>query len=144
MIRYALRCDDGHGFESWFRDSAAYDSEAKAGRLACPVCGSTRVAKQIMAPSVTVHDEVAPAAPPVTLPGGNDREIRAMLRAFRRHLEANVENVGADFADEARKIHHGEADERAIYGETSLDEAKALAEEGIEVLPVPGLPDDLN
>ena len=144
MIRYALHCDDGHGFESWFRDSDAYDSQAKVGLLACPVCGSGKIAKQIMSPAVSVHDEVVPARRSMTMMGGKDREIRAMLRAFRQHLEANAENVGAGFADEARKIHHGEADARAIYGETSLDEAKALTEEGIEVMPVPDLPDDLN
>lgn len=144
MIRYALHCDDGHGFESWFRDSDAYDSQAKAGLLTCPVCGSGKITKQIMAPAVSVHEEATPTRRPVTMMGGKDREIRAMLRAFRQHLEANAENVGAGFADEARKIHHGEADARAIYGETSLDEAKALTEEGIEVMPVPDLPDDLN
>jgi hypothetical protein len=144
MIRYALSCDDGHGFESWFRDSSAYDSQAKAGLLTCPVCGSAKIAKQIMAPAIAVHEETVPARQPVTMMGGKDREIRAMLRAFRQHLEANAENVGASFAEEARKIHHGEADERAIYGETSLDEARALSEEGIEVMPVPNLPDDLN
>lgn len=144
MIRYALHCDDGHGFESWFRDSVAYDSQAKAGLLTCPVCGSGKIAKQIMAPAVSVHEGVVPAPRSMTMTGGKDREIRAMLRAFRQHLEANAENVGTDFADEARKIHHGEADGRAIYGETSLDEARALTEEGIEVMPVPDLPDDLN
>lgn len=144
MIRYALSCDGGHGFESWFRDSSAYDVQAEAGLLTCPVCGSGKIDKQIMAPAVAVHDEVAPVRQPIAMMGGKDREIRAMLRAFRRHLEANAENVGADFAEEARKIHHGEADERAIYGVASPDEAKALSEEGIEVLPVPDLPDDLN
>ncbi len=144
MIRYALHCQAGHGFESWFRDSAAYEQQVAAGLLACPVCGSVKIEKQIMAPSVAVRDEPAPPQQAVAMVGPKDAEVRAMLRAFRRHLEANAENVGATFADEARKIHYGETEERAIYGVTSPDEAKALHEEGIEVLPVPSVPDDMN
>jgi hypothetical protein len=153
MIRYALHCMDGHGFESWFRDSNAFDEQNQSGLLECPVCGSAEIRKQIMAPSVAVRDE-PPRAQPVAMvggrnaggknSGGKDQEIRAMLRAFRQHLEANAENVGAEFADAARKIHYGESEERAIYGVTSPDEAKALHEEGIEVLPVPILPDEMN
>lgn len=154
MIRYALACEEGHAFESWFRDSRAFDSQAKGGLLACPACGSLKIEKQIMAPAIALRDEV-PSNPqpggtqsengqPVAMAGGKDQEIRAILRAFRQHLEANAENVGAEFADEARKIHYGEKDERAIYGVTSPDEAKALSDEGIEVLPVPIVPDDLN
>lgn len=142
MIRYALQCADGHAFESWFRDSAAYDGQAEAGLLSCPHCGSAKVGKQIMAPSVAVHEESAKQ--PVAMAGTKDQEIRTMLRAFRQHLETHADNVGADFADEARKIHYGEVDERAIYGVASFDEAKSLHDEGIDVLPVPVLPDEMN
>jgi hypothetical protein len=142
MIRYALQCAEGHAFESWFRDSAAYDGQAEAGLLSCPACGSARVRKQIMAPSIAVQDEAAKQ--PMAMAGTKDHEIRAMLRAFRQHLETHAENVGADFADEARKIHYGEVDERAIYGVASVEEAKSLHEEGIGVLPVPTLPDEMN
>lgn len=141
MIRYALQCEAAHAFDSWFRDSDAFDAQVSAGQLNCPICGSRSIVKQIMAPAVAVHDQ---EPQPVVAPGSKDHEIRAILRAFRQHLEANAENVGAEFADEARKIHYGETDERAIYGVTSPDEARALGEEGIEVLPVPVLPDDLN
>jgi len=143
MIRYALRCADGHEFESWFRDSDAFDAQSAAKLLSCPACGSLKIEKQIMAPNVALQEE-KPAPQPVAMIAEKDHEIRQMLRALKQHLEAHAENVGVGFADEARKIHYGEADERAIYGVTSPDEAKALHDEGIPVLPVPNLPDDLN
>lgn len=148
MIRYALCCEGGHEFESWFRDSRAFDEQTAGGLLVCPVCGSGAIRKQIMAPSVAVHHVPAQTRPMAmignTETGGKDREIRAMLRVFRQHLEANAENVGAEFADEARKIHYGETNERAIYGVASPDDAKALNDEGIEVLPIPLVPDEMN
>jgi hypothetical protein len=144
MIRYSLLCEAAHAFESWFRDSSAFELQVKTGGLECPVCGSKRIGKQIMAPAVTLREE-APARPQsVAMSGDKDSEMRAMLRAFRHHLETHFENVGTEFADEARKIHHGESDERPIYGVTTPDEAKALHEEGIEVMPLPPMPDDLN
>jgi hypothetical protein len=136
MIRYALTCAAGHAFESWFRDSAAFEKQAKAGMVACPVCGSTRVTKQIMAPAVSLKDSVE-----------KDDEVakaRALLKALRQHVQDNAEDVGGAFAEEARRIHYGEADERLIYGQTSLDEAKELVEEGISVLPLPDVPDSKN
>lgn len=132
MIRYALACDAGHAFESWFRDSAAFEDQAKAGHVACPQCGSTHVGKQIMAPAVSVHD--APS----------EAEIRKVLREIHTQVKQNAEDVGEAFADEARRIHYGEAVERAIYGQTSLEEAKELVEEGISVLPLPELPETKN
>lgn len=142
MIRYALACESGHEFESWFRDSTDFDQLVKRGQVTCPHCGSARVAKQIMAPSVAAsRDE---AATPMVMPQGPEAEIRQMMRALRAHIEANAEHVGPRFAEEARRIHAGEADERAIYGTTSLKEAQALHEEGIDVLPIPDLPDDRN
>ena len=143
MIRYALECAAGHGFESWFRDSAAFDAQANARLLACPACGTAEVAKVIMAPAVVAgRRPPAPARQAMAMPGPDDPAMRAMLRAFRAHVEANAEHVGAEFPEEARRIHYGEADARAIYGEASLEEARALNEEGIEVMPVPAIPDD--
>jgi hypothetical protein len=144
MIRYALSCEAGHGFESWFRESTAFDDQVRSGLLACPQCGSRAIEKQIMAPAVAVKDE-APAQPrPVAMIGEKDARMRAMVRALHRHLQKNADDVGANFAEEARKIHYGETDERAIYGVASEGEARELHEEGIDVLPVPVLPDDRN
>ena len=137
MIRYALQCEADHDFESWFRDSDAYETQAARGLLACPHCGSTRIGKRIMAPAVALKDE-APA--PVVMMGEKEREMRDFLRAFRKQLEEKAENVGDAFPDEARKIHYGESDKRGIYGQTTEEEATALAEEGIEFGRLPWIP----
>lgn len=142
MIRYALRCDQGHSFESWFRDSAAYDAQAERGLVSCPYCGSITVEKQIMAPAIASTE--AEKTVPVAMADGRDREMREMMRAFRQMVEANTEDVGKGFADEARKIHYGEVEHRAIRGEASPAEVRELREEGVEVAPLPILPDDRN
>jgi hypothetical protein len=131
MIRYALTCAAGHAFESWFRDSDAFEKQAKARLVACPDCGSLEVAKQIMAPAVALKDDAAAKA-------------RAALKALREHVKDNAEDVGEAFAEEARRIHYGEADERLIYGQASLDDAKDLMDEGISVLPLPEMPENKN
>jgi hypothetical protein len=159
MIRYALCCDSGHGFESWFRDSASYDDQVRLGLVTCPACGSAFVEKQIMAPAVARTDRPpalaptqeedpgqAPPAPeppaPMVMMSERERAFRALLRAVREQVEATAENVGPRFADEARKMHEGVSEFRAIYGEATPEEASALAEEGIEAFPLPILPDD--
>ncbi|MCZ8184362.1 MAG: DUF1178 family protein [Beijerinckiaceae bacterium] len=142
MIRYALICDAGHAFESWFRDSESFDRQVRRGQVNCPTCQSARISKQIMAPAVATRKEEA--GQPMVMPAAPDAEIRQMLRALREQIEANAEHVGPRFAEEARKIHYGETEERAIYGTTSIKEAAALHEEGIEVMPIPVLPDDRN
>src|SRR5918992_1375539 len=131
MIRYTLRCEKDHPFDGWFRDSAAFDTQAKRGFVACPECGSVRVEKTVMAPSVTRTDArgtrvttlpapVAPEAPqPVALVTEKEREMRAMLRAVKSFVEANSEDVGRRFPEEARKMHVGEIAERPIRGEAS-------------------------
>lgn len=158
MIRYRLVCDGGHDFESWFPSSESYDDQAGRGFVACPVCGSARVSKGMMAPSIARGDhapaldtQTAPAAlPPVPVPqaggmlGEREREIRAALRAMREQVTRNADDVGAHFPEEARRIHYGETQTRAIYGQASLDEARALVEEGIAVAPLPPMPDDRN
>lgn len=149
MIKYALACEQAHEFESWFPSSDAFETQRKRGFVTCPYCNSAKVEKQIMAPSVARTDKApAPSAAPepqvVAALSEKEKEIRTMLRVMREHVMKNAENVGANFAEEARKMHYGEAEERSIYGETDLAEARALLEEGIEVLPIPVVPDDRN
>ena len=157
MIRYALQCTDGHAFESWFADSAAYDAQKERGLVSCPICGSPDVDKALMAPRLgrsarragpeepePVPAPVESAKAPVAMMGERERELRAKLREIREHLVRNSENVGARFPEEARRIHYGEVEQRSIFGEASLDEAKALHEEGIAFHPLPVLPDERN
>ncbi len=181
MIKYALQCEKGHGFESWFDSGSAYDKLAKRGFVECPHCGSVRIEKQIMSPSVrlsaaqTPVDETQTANSVAASPGAADsapvakpaetpaqqvpatatelplalltekaQELREMIRSFHAHVEANTEDVGSKFADEARKIHYGETEERAIRGKATPDEADDLHAEGIGFLPMPSLPDKRN
>ena len=148
MIKYALACEQAHEFESWFPSSEAFETQRKRGFVTCPFCNSAKVEKQIMAPSVARTDK-APKAPapepqPVAVLSERERELRAALRALREHVMKNAENVGKGFVEEARKMHYGETEERSIYGEADLAEARALLEEGIDVLPLPMVPDDRN
>ena len=156
MIRYTLRCERGHAFESWFQTSSAYDSQVKRKLVTCPACGSARVEKAIMAPQIVSkkgRDSAvpAPASPAdVTIPSSTplmmaqERELRAKLRELRDHIVKNADNVGERFPNEARKMHYGDIEHRPIYGEASPDEARSLIEEGVEVSPLPVLPDDRN
>jgi hypothetical protein len=148
MIKYALACEQAHEFESWFPSSEAFETQRKRGFVTCPYCNSARVEKQIMAPSVARKDK-APEAPaavpqPVAVLSDREQEMRAALRALREHVMKNAENVGKGFVEEARKMHYGETEERSIYGEADLAEARALLEEGVDVLPLPVVPDDRN
>ena len=174
MIRYALACDKGHAFESWFQNSAAYDKQAKRSLVTCPVCGSAKVEKTIMAPNLTssaltssagdsggaqspsaspaTPNPTPPSIPPAPPPTKNtvamipppERELREKLKELRDHITKNASYVGPRFSEEARKIHYGETERRSIYGEASPQEAKELHEEGIEFHPLPILPDDQN
>lgn len=157
MIRYALACAEGHGFDGWFRSSDDFDRQRARGLLSCAHCGSQEVEKALMAPSVRVRDDdrpapmpmpmpaPGPAAPaPVAMPDPRQAELIAAMRELKQKLIAEAENVGGNFPEEARKIHYGEAPERGIYGAASADEAKALIEEGIGILPLPVLPDERN
>jgi hypothetical protein len=147
MIKYALACEQAHEFESWFPSSDAFEAQCKRGFVTCPYCNSAKIEKQIMAPSVARTDK-APAAAlepqPMAVLSDRERELRAALRALREHVMKNAENVGKGFVEEARKMHYGETEERSIYGEADLAEARALLEEGIDVLPLPVVPDDRN
>jgi hypothetical protein len=169
MIRYALNCGNGHQFESWFQNATAFDKQQKRGLVTCPVCGSAKVEKAIMAPRLGRADAVAEvgalkaSSPPTPAPGADvpvppvapgksavammppqERELRQKLKELRDHVTKNASYVGARFPEEARKMHYGEIEHRSIYGEASPEEAKALHEEGIEFHPLPILPDELN
>ena len=163
MIRYSLHCDRGHTFESWFQSSSAYESQEKRKLVNCPVCGSAKVERSIMAPRIVSkkgrdsqreipsNDVPAPAQPAeVTAPGttpllmAQERELRAKLKELRDHIVKNADNVGERFPNEARKMHYGDIEHRPINGEASPDEARALIDEGVEVSPLPVLPDDRN
>ncbi len=159
MIRYSLQCDRGHIFESWFQSSSAYESQEKRKLVNCPVCGSAKVERSIMAPQIVSKkgrdsqgsDVPAPAQPvEVTAPGSTpllmaqERELRAKLKELRDHIVKNADNVGERFPVEARKMHYGDIEHRPIYGEASPEEARSLIDEGVEVSPLPVLPDDRN
>ena len=160
MIRYSLQCERGHAFESWFQSSSAYESQEKRKLVNCPICGSAKVERAIMAPQIvsqTRHDRAEPAPAPTAAPAtevtaststpllmAQERELRAKIKELRDHIVKNADNVGERFPNEARKMHYGDIEHRPIYGEASPDEARALIEEGVEVSPLPVLPDDRN
>lgn len=147
MIRYDLMCDQGHAFDGWFRDSAAYDAQAARGLVACSVCGSLKVEKQLMAPGISMKSNRRAEAPQRMAAGPLDpraQHMIQMMRQMRAEVEKNADYVGDRFAEEARRIHYHEAEKRGIYGEATPDDAKSLIEEGIEVHPLPRLPEDGN
>lgn len=133
MIHYQLVCKKNHSFEGWFRDSAAYDAQAKKGLLSCPTCNSKKIAKAPMAPAVSKKADLAESA-------AKAKQVREFVMNVRKHVEENAEYVGERFPDEARAIHYGDAEERQIYGEATLNDARELIEEGIPVAPLPSLP----
>ena len=153
MIRFSLHCDQAHEFEIWFGSNADFDSQKERGLVSCPVCGSNHIEKSLMAPAVARSDKgkpmpVAPVASdaPAT-PVAMDPARAEMMSAIRdmvRQVRSSAEDVGDRFPTEARKIHYGEAKERGIIGKANPDEARQLLEEGIGVLPLPNLPEDMN
>lgn len=168
MIRYSLVCDQAHEFEVWFRDSADFTRQADRALLVCPVCGSQSVEKRLMAPAVvggrkpadpkqdmavaevaakTTEETLQPAtASSAMLAALSPEQAKVMefARRFRHEVEKNADYVGKRFADEARKIHYGEAEPRGIYGETTAEDAASLLDEGVDVLPLPVLPEEQN
>ncbi|HYB05308.1 MAG TPA: DUF1178 family protein [Methyloceanibacter sp.] len=139
MIRYALACEEGHGFEAWFDSAASYDEQAVANAITCPSCGSAQVRKAPMAPYV------AKRRAETSTPARVDRpQPYAMLRKLRAEFTANSDYVGPKFPEEARKIHFDEAPARTIHGEATLKEAQELNAEGIPICPLPPLPEDQN
>ena len=160
MIRYNLRCERGHAFESWFQSSSAYETQEKRKLVNCPSCGSAKVERAIMAPQIVSKkgrsdpapapvravprstEVTAPASTPLMM--AQERELRAKLKELRDHIVKNADNVGERFPNEARKMHYGDIEHRPIYGEASPEEARSLIDEGVEVSPLPVLPDDRN
>ena len=153
MIHYQLQCEQDHEFDGWFNDSAGFEKQAKRGLIECPTCGDNKVRRALMTPAVSTRDapepsppvpvqQVLPPAPPPGPQSGMPMPARivAMLQRMRAEVEKNCDYVGPGFAEEARKIHRGEAEERGIYGETTPDEAETLAEEGIEIHSIPWVP----
>ena len=133
MIKYSLICDNDHVFEAWFSDSESFEKQNKKNLISCLICSSTKIKKDIMAPRISSGKQK------------NNRlnqkkdKIEMILNKVRKHVESNFDYVGDKFADEARAIHYGEKEEREIYGETSIDDAVELIEEGINVEPLPGI-----
>lgn len=143
MIKYQLHCEQDHAFDAWFRDSAAFDTQRKRGMVACPRCGSDKVEKSLMAPAIPSRRRREKKAQ-VFNADPREAKLRSMLRELREHVVSNADYVGDQFAQEARRIHHGEAESRGIYGEAAPDEARDLIDEGIVVHPLPNLPEDQN
>lgn len=133
MIRYCLRCDQGHDFDGWFRSSDGFETLRAAGQVSCTHCGSTRVEKALMAPRVA-HGQPQEATPDLRSPRNKSEEA---LEKLRQHVEANSDYVGMSFAAEARAMHEGEKPGRAIHGEAKLEEARKLIQDGIPVAPLP-------
>ncbi|MCV0394064.1 MAG: DUF1178 family protein [Rhizobiaceae bacterium] len=141
MIRFSLACDKDHEFEGWFKNNEDFDTQARRGLLDCPFCGSHKVEKALMAPAVSTgrkKERLALAA------SETQKKMMAELKAVTQKMRENADYVGDRFAEEARKIHFGESEARGIYGEATLEEAKGLAEDGVEFMPLPVLPDDRN
>ncbi len=152
MIHYTLVCADDHSFDGWFKDSATFDVQAEGGLVTCPECGGSRVSRALMAPAIPRKGskrrpgdvDILPPAPPPAAPEtaatGLPDQVRAVLQRIRAEVERTSDYVGPAFADEARRIHRGETDKRNIYGESTPEQADALAEEGIEIARIPWVP----
>ena len=148
MIHYQLRCSADHHFDGWFRDSAAFDAQAERGLVSCPACGDTVVNRALMAPRIKKGAPVVDASgAPDAVPAAPEKagiampdHVRATLQKLRAEVERHCDYVGPSFAEEARRIHRGESDKRGIYGESTPEQAEALADEGIEVARIPWVP----
>lgn len=141
MIKYALKCAENHSFESWFQSADAFDKLAASGLISCPDCADTRISKAIMAPKIQAKRRLegpeTPVSHALTAP---QSEAATALAELKQKVESHSEYVGRDFADEARAIHEGVAEERSIYGEANGKEARKLLEDGIPVAPLPFTP----
>lgn len=139
MIHYSLRCSKAHGFDSWFQSAGAYETLGNAGLISCPICGDVAIEKTLMAPAVRPARKAGetPVKPKLSEPA---TELEAAIAELRRQVETNSEYVGLNFASEARRMHDGDIDQRAIYGEAKPAEARALIEDGVPVAPLPFMP----
>ena len=141
MISYSLICDRSHKFDAWFRSAEAYDEQAERGIVTCPICNSVRVEKALMAPAVSRMN-----SDKLSLSSGHPQqaEIREMLRVMRKKVTSEADYVGDKFAEEARKIHFKEVDQRGIYGEATKEEVAALIEDGVDFMPLPSVKEEHN
>lgn len=133
-----LQCQHGHGFEGWFASNEAFDEQLGAGLIECPICEDTAITKLLSAPRLNLSGAKAPepsAATSNTEVAADSPQARWM-RAVREVI-AKTEDVGERFADEARRMHHGETAERGIRGQATRAETEALIDEGIAVMPLP-------
>jgi hypothetical protein len=152
MIHYSLVCESDHQFEGWFRSSEDFEAQVAKGLVGCPVCGSVSVSRGLMAPSVQSgrvreergEREDATRRQSVMMPNPTQKMMLEALREIRKKVTENATYVGEKFAEEARKMHYGEAEHRGIYGEATADEAHSLSEEGIDFQPLPAVPEDRN
>jgi hypothetical protein len=148
MIHYQLRCSQAHQFDGWFKDSASFEKQASLGLVECPECGGTEVQRALMAPAVSKGAAPPPAPVPSQQPNPPGKAVSgpvpammlAMLQKIRAEVEKNCDYVGGDFAEEARRMHRGEIEQRGIYGEATEDQAEALQDEGIDVARIPWVP----
>lgn len=143
MIHYTLTCEKAHAFDGWFRSSEDYARQEEKGLLSCPVCGSGKVGKGLMAPNVATSAEETPAGGQVLL-GEREAHLRRLLKEVRDEVTRNAENVGPRFAEVARQMHDGEIEKSSVYGIASKDEVQALKEDGVEFHPLPNIPDESN
>ena len=141
MITFGLACEHGHEFDGWFRSSDDFDKQKKRGLVDCPECGSHKVDKALMAPAVSTgrkREKMALAL------NAEQRRVMKEMKALSEKLRENADYVGEKFAEEARKIHFGETEQRGIYGEATAEEAKTLVEDGVPFMPIPVFPEDRN
>ena len=141
MIRFSLSCERAHGFEGWFRNNSDFEAQAGKGLVECPVCGSSNVAKALMAPAVSTGRKQEKIA--LAMDAARKEQMTA-LKELADKVRQNADYVGDRFAEEARKIHFGETEARGIYGEASPEEARNLAEDGVGFMPLPVFPEDRN
>ena len=144
MIHFDLACDKGHEFDGWFASNSAFEDQKGTGLLTCPACGSQKVGKRLMKPSIASRDnnQTGPSLSTQACEAGNS--YQSAVRKLRKHIAENAEYVGSRFTREARRIHYQESEPRGIYGEATPEDAKALVEEGIDVHPLPLLPEENN
>jgi hypothetical protein len=142
MIQYTLKCDQSHKFQSWFQSSEAFERLQQAGHISCAICGSSKIEKSLMAPSVSTSRKkvVAPDQDTTPVLSEPQNEMEGALKKMRDYVEQNSDYVGQDFTKEARAMHEGNAPERSIYGEAKIEDAKALVDEGIPIAPLPFMP----
>ena len=141
MIRFTLICDRDHEFEGWFRNNDDFDAQQTRGLVDCPRCGSRKVGKALMAPAISTGRKKETMTLAMS---AEQRATLAQMKALAEKMRENADYVGDKFAEEARKIHFGEADPRGIYGEATADEARGLLDDGVEFMPIPVFPDDSN